>query len=488
MKMAPLKDPVAEKPQASVPEKLYADYVRIYPKKIKGTFRSLKTWAGVLLLAVYFLAPFLRWDRGPGAPDQAILIDMPGRRAYFFFIEIWPQEVYYLTGILIIAAILLFFTSSLFGRLWCGYACWQTVFTDLFLYVERLWQGDRNARIKLDRAPWSVNKLVRKAGTHATWLVISAAVGLAFTLYFYDVFDTPEMLFGDDPAWGAWTFIAIIGGFCYLLAGWAREQVCIYMCPYARFQGAMFDDNSLLVTYEAWRGEPRGPLKGNRSFENRGHCVDCKMCVHVCPTGIDIRNGQQLECIGCALCVDACNSVMDRFGLPRGLITWDSANNQLARSRGETTKLRLVRVRTVIYMVVLALVSGVMVYGLSSRATTDVNVLHDRSPLFVPLSDGSIRNGYTFKILNMVREDHAYGLKVAGIEGAGMTVIGVHEGEPAGEVELKVEPDSVGSFQVFVTAPRDSIEDERMDLEFVLTDRQTGETIVHESWFAGPKR
>ncbi len=487
MKMAPVKDAVAED-KVSSNDKLFAEHVKIYPKKVKGLFRSLKTSAGAILLAIYFLAPFLRWDRGPGAPDQAILIDLPGRRAYFFFIEIWPQEVYYLTGLLILAAIGLFFVSSLFGRLWCGYACWQTVFTDLFMFVERVFQGDRNARIKRDRAPLGIGKALRKLGTHATWLLISLMTGVGFTLYFYDAMQVVDVLFGDEPWWGAWTFIAIIGGSCYLLAGWAREQVCIYMCPYSRFQGAMFDDNSLLVTYEAWRGEPRGPLKAEKSFEGRGHCVDCKMCVHVCPTGIDIRNGSQMECIGCALCIDACNGVMDRVGLPRGLITWDSINNQVSRSQGKPTRVRLVRIRTVVYVLVLAAVGGAMVFGLSNRATTQVNVLHDRSPLYVPLSDGSIRNGYTFKILNMVREDRAYRLRVAGIDGAGMTVIGLHEGKPASVVDMNVTADTVGTFQVYVSAPRDDLDGETTELEFVLTDKASGQSETYGTWFAGPRR
>ena len=484
--MSPVKDSKTEQPDESA-QQMYAEYVKIYPKKVKGTFRSLKTAAMWITLLVYFLSPFLRWTRGMGAPDQAILIDLPGRRAYFFFIEIWPQEVYYLTGLLIIAAIALFFMSALFGRLWCGYACWQTVFTDLFIFVERFFEGDRNARIKLDRAPLSMNKLLRKAGTHGTWALISFFVGLGFTLYFFNAPDVLTVLFGAEPSYGAWGTIAVIGSFCYLLAGWAREQVCIYMCPYSRFQGAMFDDDSLLVTYETWRGEPRAPRKLGDDFDTRGHCVDCKACVQVCPTGIDIRDGQQLACIGCALCVDACNAVMDRFKLPRGLITWDSINNQVARSKGKTTRLHLMRVRTFVYIFVLVAVAAVMAYGLANRSTLDVKVQHDRSPLFVTLSNGHVRNGYTFKIYNKIRADETYSLNISGVPGATMTVIGVAE-TPVSTVDLAVGPDTVGTFQVYVLADPDTLKKETSDLTFTLVNKATGQSEHYDAWFTGPQK
>ncbi|MGE5476751.1 MAG: cytochrome c oxidase accessory protein CcoG, partial [Bacteroidales bacterium] len=314
----------AEPEKSAKPKHLYASSGTIHPRSVRGLFRNLKWWAMGLLLAVWHFAPFLRWDRGPGAPDQAILIDLPGRRAYFFFIEIWPQEVYYLTGLLLFAAIALFFMSALAGRLWCGFLCWQTVYTDLFVLVERLVIGDRNARIALDKQKMNGAKLAKKGTVLLSWLAISAACGIGFALYFDDAFALLPQILTAQASFATYGAIAVVGGGCFVMAGLAREQVCIYMCPYARFQSAMFDEHSAIISYEAWRGEKRGPAKVGQDFAGRGHCVDCGICVQSCPTGIDIRNGNQLACIGCGLCIDACNTVMDRYGLPHGLITYDS--------------------------------------------------------------------------------------------------------------------------------------------------------------------
>jgi polyferredoxin len=298
---------------------LYAPRIPIYPKRVAGTFRRLKWVALIVLLAIYYVTPWLRWDRGPGAPDQAVLVDLPNRRAYFFFIEIWPQEVYYLVGLLVLGAIGLFFATALAGRVWCGYACPQTVWTDLYMWVERLIEGDRNARIKLDRRPLSVDKAAKKTLKHGLWLLIAFVTGGAWIMYFNDAPTVVRDIFTLRASDTVYFFTGLFTATTYLLAGWAREQVCTYMCPYARFQGAMFDDDTLIVTYQAWRGEPRGKHKKGQSWAGRGHCVDCNQCVAVCPMGIDIRDGQQLECIGCALCIDACDAVMDKLDLPRGL-------------------------------------------------------------------------------------------------------------------------------------------------------------------------
>ncbi|MBF0333832.1 MAG: cytochrome c oxidase accessory protein CcoG [Alphaproteobacteria bacterium] len=464
------------------------EYKKVYPRKVYGTFRKLKWAAVVVLLAIWHLAPFLRWDRGPGAPDQAILIDMAGRRAYLYNIEIWPQEVYYLTGLLILAAIGLFFVTALLGRVWCGFACWQTVYTDLFVWIEELFEGDRNERMKRDQLPASVGKLLRKVGKNVAWAAVSLLTGLAFALYFQDAFQGVKDVFTGQASKATYGFMILFGGFCWLLAGYAREQVCIYMCPWPRFQAAMFDEDSLVVSYEAWRGEPRGHYKKGTDFSGRGHCVDCRLCVHVCPTGIDIRNGSQLACIGCALCVDACNSVMDRFGLPRGLISYDSVDNMAARSKGLPPKIRLIRGRTVGYVAIMGLVGSIMLYTLLNRSTTEVNVLHERSPLYVTLSDGSIRNGYVFKVLNMVRETRSFELKLAGVEGATFSAIGLPTERDGTRIVLPVEPDAVADFQVFVTARRDALAGKRTDLQFLLTDLATGKTIVHKTMFAGPEQ
>ena len=462
----------------------YATSTKSQPRAVSGKYRSLKYWAMALLLAYWHLAPLIRWDRGPGAPTQAILADMAGRRAYFFFIEIWPQEVYYLTGMLFIAAISLFLMTALAGRVWCGFLCWQTVYTDLFVQVERLVIGDRNARLAFERRPFGVTKLAKTALVNLIWLAIAAACGISFTLYFGDAFEMLTDIFTGNATTATYGAIAVVGGFCFLLAGYAREQVCIYMCPYGRFQSAMFDEHSLIISYEAWRGETRGPAPANRDFQGRGHCVDCLACVQACPTGIDIRHGNQLACIGCGLCIDACNAVMDRFKLPRGLVSYDSSANLAARGKGEQGRFRLIRPRTLIYGGILTLVASVMLVRLVSRPDTSVNVLHERAPLYVQMSDGGIRNGYAYKVLNMSSENRSYHLSLEGVTGTTMDMVGGASGQSS--LELEVPRDSVGTFQLFVSAPPSSLTDKKMPLRFILTTAK--QSVVSESLFAGPER
>ena len=462
----------------------YATSQRVHSRKVSGKYRSLKWWAMTLLLAYWHLAPLIRWDRGPGAPAQAILADMAGRRAYFFFIEIWPQEVYYLTGILFIAAISLFLMTALAGRVWCGFMCWQTVYTDLFVLVEHLIIGDRSARIAFDRQPAGMGKFARRAAVNLIWLAIASACGISFTLYFGDAFEQLHDIFGGTASTATYGTIAVVGGLCFLLAGYAREQVCIYMCPYGRFQSAMFDEHSLIISYEAWRGETRGPAPTDRDFSGRGHCVDCRACVQACPTGIDIRDGNQLACIGCGLCIDACNAVMDRFRLPRGLVSYDSVSNLAARGKGVEARFRLIRPRTLIYGGILMIVASVMLVRLASRPDTSVNVLHERAPLYVQMSDGAIRNGYAYKVLNMSSEDRTYILTLAGIEDATMDVVGGASRVKA--LELEVPKDSVGTFQIFVSAPPSRLAEKTVPLRFILAGPKR--SVVSNSLFAGPEK
>ena len=463
-------------------EPLYAHRIKVYPKSVQGPFRRIK-WALLgLFLAIYYLVPWLRWDRGPGAPDQAILIDLPGRRAYFLWIEIWPQEVYYITGLLVLAALALFLVTSLLGRVWCGYACPQTVWTDLFMLVERLIEGDRNARMRLDRQPWSAAKFARKAAKHAIWLLIALATGGAWILYFVDAPTAIGPLLRGEGDAGAYVFIALFTSTTYLLAGWAREQVCTYMCPWPRFQAAMLDEHSVLVTYQDWRGEPRGKHKAGTPWDGRGDCIDCGQCIAVCPTGIDIRDGQQLECIGCGLCVDACDGVMDKVGRPPRLITWDTLSRQEAKAGGRTAPFRWWRARVVIYLALIAVVGAVMVGALALRATVELSVLRDRSPLWVVLADGSIRNAYTVKILNKSRDRETYRLAVAGLPQARLTVA-----DGAGDDRVAAQPDGVATFRVFLSLPAGTPLPESTPITLAATRLSTGEVARHGSVFLAPR-
>jgi len=465
---------------------LYADRVRVYAARVTGPFRRFKWAALVVLLGIYYVAPWLRWDRGPGAPDQALLIDMPSRRAYFFWIEIWPQEIYYLTGLLIVGAVGLFLVTSLFGRVWCGFSCPQTVWTDLFMWVERRIEGDRNARMRLDRAPWTAGKIARKAAKHGIWIAIAALTGGAWVMYFTDAPTLVADIARTQASGTALFFVGLFTATTYLLGGIAREQVCTYMCPWPRIQAAMFDEDTLIVTYESWRGEPRGKHKQGESWEGRGHCVDCLQCVNVCPTGIDIRDGNQLECIGCGLCIDACNRIMSRLGLPRGLVRLDTVTNQFAREQGGAAPFRVARPRTVIYTAILVAVLALMAFGLGNRSTLDVSVLRDRNPLFVSLSDGAIRNGYTFKIVNRARADRAFVLTLEGIPEATFSV----RGGPSDvqRAVLGARPDRVEAYRLFVRAPRGRLAGDSTPLRFVLEENAAaGERSVQDTVFRGPR-
>lgn len=430
----------------------FAKQERIYPKAAKGRFRRLKWIAMVATLGLYYCAPFLRWDRGPTAPDQAILIDLEHARAYWFWIEIWPQEVYYLTGILILAAIGLFFVTSLFGRVWCGYFCPQTVWTDLFIWVERFFQGDRNARKRLREGPWTWTKIRKIAATHVVWLGIAWCTAGSFVLYFNDAPTLVRSFFEFNVSPTVLMFIGGLTFSTYLMAGFAREQVCTYMCPYARFQSAMFDKDTLIIGYDEARGEPRGKHKKGESWDNRGHCIDCTACVQVCPMGIDIREGLQMECIACGLCVDACDDIMDKLDLPQGLIRYDTESRIGQSACGTPKPFEIIRPRTIYYACVLALVGGVMLYGLLNRSPLDITVLHDRNPVFVQLSGGEIRNGYTLKIQNKTHQHLTYKLEVQGLDNASISV------KAAGDItadNLYVPADSVGSYHIYVQSPLD---------------------------------
>lgn len=466
---------------------LYKKREQIYPKLVHGTFRNLKWAAMIVLLGIYYVTPWIRWDRGDLRPDQAVLIDFEGRRFYFFFIELWPQEVYYITGLLILASFGIFLAAALFGRVWCGYACPQTVWTDLYIYVERWIEGDRNARMRLDKAPMSLSKASKKIVKHAIWILIAAATGGAWVFYFADA----PSLFGDIFAGRASATAYISTGLLtfttYALAGTMREQVCTYMCPWPRIQAAMTDQHALSVTYRADRGEPRGPHKKGATWEGRGDCIDCNACVAACPQGIDIRDGDQLECINCALCIDACDDIMRKVGRPVGLIGYDTHVNVERRERGEKAIYKLIRSRTVLYAVLMFAVGGVMLNALLNRSTLDLNVIRDRSPPFVRLADGSIRNDYAIKLINMAPETRRVAIDVSGLEGAHIMVQG---GTPdaSGRIIAEAPADSVANVRVHVVAPAATAQGSH-PLRFRAVDLNSNEDADSDSAFlaGGPR-
>ncbi len=465
---------------------LYKKREKIHPRKARGAFRKFKWFVMAVTLTIYYVTPWLRWDRGANAPDQAVLVDLPGRRFYFFFIELWPQEVYYITGLLILAAMALFLTATTVGRAWCGYSCPQTVWTDLFIAVERLIEGDRNARIRLDKAPMSAGKIAKRTVKHAIWLAIGVLTGGAWVFYFADAPTLLGQLVEFDAPFAAWLWIGILTAFTYVFVGFMREQVCTYMCPWPRIQAALGDEETLIVNYDRARGEPRGAYRRGASWEGRGDCIDCNQCVAVCPMGIDIRDGLQLECISCALCIDACNDVMDKIGRPRNLISYGSIAAADARARGETPKFRWIRGRTIIYSAMMLLVGAVMLYALLTRESLGLSVLHDRNPLYTPLSDGSVRNGYTLKISNKTHDGRNFVLTLDGPAGATAMRVG---GDTAGAApHFPVGPDQIASFRVFVTVPAGALTDESAALTMILSDPGSGTRAVEETSFRGPAK
>jgi cytochrome c oxidase accessory protein FixG len=427
----------------------------------------------VVLLGIYYVTPWLRWDRGAGRPDQAVLVDFDGRRFFFGPLELWPQEIYYVTGLMVLSALALFLFTALFGRIWCGYACPQTVWTDLYLFVERRIEGDRTAQMRLAASRWTPSKIGKKLAKHVLWLVIAMVTGGAWIFYFTDAPTLFHDLFTGHASATSYFFVGLLTFTTYSLAGTMREQVCTYMCPWPRIQAAMIDVDSLSVTYRAGRGEPRGAHKKGVSWEGRGDCIDCNQCVAVCPMGIDIRDGFQLECINCGLCADACNTIMERVDRPRGLISYVAADT------GERVRPRFIRPRTILYASLLVALAALMTFGLLTRPTFGVDLIRDRNPAFVRLSDGSVRNGYTVRILNM-RTARNVIITVEttapiAMHGIGATVTG-------SQARLDAAADTVTSAHLFVSiAPSKS--GAPHNLRFVIRDAATGETVRKTSAF-----
>ncbi|MCH9765915.1 MAG: cytochrome c oxidase accessory protein CcoG [Alphaproteobacteria bacterium] len=466
---------------------LYASRPAIYPKLAHGTFRRLKWILMAVTLGIYYLIPWIRWDRGPDLPNQAVLLDMQHERFFLFGLEIWPQEFYFVTGLLVLAALVLFLVTSVAGRVWCGYFCPQTVWTDLMISVERFWQGDRNARIRLDKAPWSLEKTYKKVATHVTWLLIGLATGGAFVFYFADAPTLLRDLVSGTAAVEAYVFLGLFTLTTYGLGGIAREQVCIYMCPWPRIQGAMVDHDTFLVGYREDRGEPRGSHRKDQSWDGRGDCVDCKACVAVCPVGIDIRDGAQLECIQCALCIDACDDIMQKVGRPTRLIAYDTIANQDAAKTGEIAKPKIFRARTLVYLALIGLVSALMLWALSQRSLLEANVIPDRNPYFVRLSNGDIRNGFALKILNKLHEPRTFKVDIENLPNATLRIAGQADGDQT----VKVPTDVLSEVRIFVVVPKDDamqLASHGHSFNFIVRDIESGRITRRLSTFRRPSQ
>jgi cytochrome c oxidase accessory protein FixG len=410
--------------------KMYAAREEIYPREVKGRYATLRWLCVWLTQLVFYGMPWLEWNG-----RQAVLFDLGARKFYLFGLVLWPQDFIYLAALLIICAYGLFLVTAVAGRVWCGFACPQTVYTEIFLWIERKVEGARSARIRLDRQPWTVDKVLKKGAKHAAWGVVSLWTGFTFVAYF-----TPlQSLLAETAgltvsAWeGFWILFYALA--TYGNAGWLREQVCKYMCPYARFQSSMFDHDTLVISYDVKRGEPRGP-GGKRMPDAGGDCIDCSMCVQVCPTGIDIRNGLQYECIGCAACVDACNIVMDKVAKPRGLIRYATEHALVNGLTNAQARKRVFRPRVLVYTGLLAVLVSVMFGTLALRTPLKLDVIRDRGSMGREVEDDQIENVYRLQIMNTGETAHRYGLKVEGLKGA--RVAGSEVIEVAGATTLAV--------------------------------------------------
>ena len=447
---------------------MYESAKKIYPREIGGRFDKLSKLATIVLLGLFYAVPWLQWD-----DRQAFLFDLPARKFYLLGLTLWPQDFPYLALLLIIAALSLFFFTALAGRLWCGFACPQTVWTEAFIWMEQFTEGTRSQRMKLDKAPWSFTKFRKKFSKQFLWITFSMWTGFTFVGYF-----TPIHALGADIlalSVGGWTlFWGLFYGFAtYGNAGYMREQVCKYMCPYARFQSAMFDKDTLIISYDEKRGEPRGGRK--RSVDPReaglGDCIDCTLCVQVCPTGIDIREGLQYECIACAACIDACDSIMDKMNYPRGLVRYTTEHSL----HNEST--HVLRPRMFVYAALLMILIGGLVVSMASRTPVILDVIRDRNTLYRELPNDVVENIYTIKILNQSNDARQFRLSVSGIDGISLDGVGD---------AVQVDGGGVFSLPLRVRAHRDDafgINEIEFRIEAV---DDASVTISEDSRFLGP--
>ena len=478
-----------EPARESLPQKLYEPRRQVHNKRIDGPFRRFKWLMMLVTLSIYYVTPWLRWDRGPYAPDQAVLVDLANRRFYMFGIEIWPHEFYFVAGLLIMAGIGLFLITSAVGRAWCGYACPQTVWTDLFQHIDRFIDGDRNARMRLDAAPWTWGKVARRGIKWTIYLVIGFWTGGAWIMYFADAPTLVHDFWRGEAAPVAYITVAVLTMTTVILGGFMREQVCIYMCPWPRIQTAMLDEKSLLVTYKDWRGEPRGSVKKSQKNPGQfGDCIDCQQCVQVCPTGIDIREGPQVGCITCALCIDACDRVMKDVGRPRGLIdyaTLEDCEREAAGGEPKSPWRTLFRPRTIAYFMIWGGIGGALLFALGVRSHTELTVAPDRNPPFMLLSDGSIRNSYTLKLRNMESRPREMEIAIEGVPDAAMWTDTIAYPDAAAVQTVTVPADLVRQVRAYVAAPAGTVP-QALTFRVTSLDQQR-ETDAVETRFDAPE-
>ncbi|WP_100639639.1 cytochrome c oxidase accessory protein CcoG [Marinobacter salexigens] len=464
-------DPSSEQPGGKKqPEtvELYASRKKIYVKEVKGLFQRIRTVSLLVLMSMYFLFVWLTLDGNP-----LIHFDLPAREFHLYGATFYPRDFFLLSGMLIICAFGLFFITTLFGRVWCGYTCPQTVWTFIFMWVEERIEGSRNKRMKLDKAPNTREKMFKKSTKHTIWLLIALLTGLTFVGYFYPIRELISDLFTLQANGWAYFWVTFFTAATYINAGWMREQVCLYMCPYARFQSVMFDPNTRIVSYDPNRGEPRGGRKKDVKPEEvgLGDCIDCGQCVHVCPTGIDIRDGLQYECIGCALCIDACDEIMDKMDYPRGLIRYTTENEL----EGKPSK--LLRPRTFGYGAVLTAMVGAIVFVIATRVPAQLDVLRDRGALFNFNGEGRIENSYTLKIVNMSEVPQTFNLSVKGLEGIRILT----------QTQVSVASGENRSLPTVVDVPPESIPQSNNEIIFhAQSGTDASLKLETESRFVGP--
>jgi len=447
---------------------LYAKREKIYPRQVHGIFAMWRAVGVFVLLGIYYIFPWFQWDG-----RQAVLLDLPERKFYIFGLTFWPQDFFYMAVLLILAALSLFFFTALAGRLWCGYACPQTVWTEVFMWIERQIEGDRPKQMKLDKEKFGWHKFAIKGSKHFVWIVFSAYTGFTFVGYFTPITGLWEKM--TTLTMGPWeTFWIVFYSFAtYGNAGWLREQVCIYMCPYARFQSAMFDKDTLIISYDEVRGEPRGSRSRKEDPKNKGlgDCIDCTLCVQVCPTGIDIRKGLQYQCIACASCIDVCDEVMDKMGYEKGLVRYTTQN----ALEGKPAK--ILRPRVIIYATILVGILVATLVSMGQRVPLEMDVIRDRVALYLVADNGDIENVYVVKVINMDVKPHEYELSVSGLPGLTMD---------SGHREIKVNSGEVTEIPVRLRVKREAISKRSTEIEFTIKTEHSDVTVTEKARFLGP--